>query len=46
VTRRVRLRDAATAYPYSGKVGGWTGDRAEDVVVRRRDAVEYYDGEV
>ncbi len=39
------VHPSATAYPDSGKVGVWTGDRAEDVMVRRRDAVEYYDGE-
>jgi uncharacterized cupin superfamily protein len=36
---------AATAYPDSGKVGIWTGDRAEDLMVRRSSAVGYYDGE-
>jgi uncharacterized cupin superfamily protein len=35
----------ATAYPDSDKVGIWTGDKAEDVLVRRSDKVEYYDGE-
>ena len=39
------VHPSATAYPDSGKVGVWTGDRAEDVMVRRRDAVGYYDGE-
>lgn len=37
---------AATAYPDSGKVGLWTGDKAEDVLVRRSSRVGYYDGEV
>jgi uncharacterized cupin superfamily protein len=36
----------ATAYPDSGKVGVWTGDKAENVMVRRSSAVDYYDGEV
>jgi len=36
----------ATAYPDSGKVGVWTGDQNEDVMVRRTSAVDYYDGEV
>jgi hypothetical protein len=35
----------ASAYPDSGKVGVWTGDEAEDLVVRREAAVDYYDGE-
>ena len=35
----------ATAYPDSGKVGVYTGDRAEDLVVRRSAVVDYYDGE-
>ena len=36
---------SATAYPDSDKVGVWTGDRAEDLIVRRSSGVEYYDGE-
>jgi uncharacterized cupin superfamily protein len=36
----------ASAYPDSGKVGVWTGDDADDLVVRREGAVDYYDGEV
>ena len=35
----------ATAYPDSDKVGVWTGDKAEDVVVVRSGAVEYFHGE-
>jgi uncharacterized cupin superfamily protein len=35
----------ATVYPDSDKVGVWTGDPETDVMVRRRDAVEYYEGE-
>ena len=35
----------ATAYPDSDKVGIWTGDKAEDLIVRRSSGVEYYDGE-
>lgn len=35
----------ATAYPDSGKLGVYTGDPAEDAIVRRADAVGYYDGE-
>lgn len=37
---------AATAYPDSGKVGIWTGDKAEDVMVPRSANVDYYDGEM
>lgn len=35
----------ATAYPDSGKVGVWTGDKAEDVMVERSSAVDYFHGE-
>ncbi len=35
----------ATAYPDSGKVGVWTGDKAENLMVRRSSAVDYFDGE-
>jgi uncharacterized cupin superfamily protein len=35
----------ATAYPDSGKVGVWTGDRAEDLMARRADGVGYFEGE-
>ena len=35
----------ATAYPDSGKVGVWTGDEGEDLVVPRSSAVEYFHGE-
>ena len=35
----------ATAYPDSDKVGIWTGDKAEDLIVRRSSGVDYYDGE-
>jgi uncharacterized cupin superfamily protein len=36
---------AATAYPDSDKVGVWTGDRSEDVMVQRSSAVDYFHGE-
>lgn len=36
---------SATSYPDSGKVGVWTGDKAENLMVRRSSAVDYYDGE-
>jgi uncharacterized cupin superfamily protein len=35
----------ATAYPDSDKVGIWTGDKSEDVVVLRSSGVEYFHGE-
>jgi uncharacterized cupin superfamily protein len=35
----------ATAYPDSDKVGLWTPDKAEDLMVKRSSGVEYYDGE-
>jgi uncharacterized cupin superfamily protein len=35
----------ATVYPDSGKVGVWTGNDADDVIVRRASAVDYWDGE-
>jgi uncharacterized cupin superfamily protein len=35
----------ATVYPDSDKVGIWTGNPADDVLVRRSSAVGYYDGE-
>ena len=36
----------ATTYPDSDKVGVWTRDKADDLMVRRSSGVEYYDGEV
>jgi uncharacterized cupin superfamily protein len=35
----------ATAYPDSGKVGVWTGDGAEDLMVPRSSEVGYFHGE-
>ena len=35
-----------TAYPDSDKVGLWTGDKAEDVMVERSSKVGYFHGEV
>jgi uncharacterized cupin superfamily protein len=35
----------ATVYPDSDKIGVWTGNRDDDVVVRRSSGVEYFDGE-
>jgi uncharacterized cupin superfamily protein len=39
------LVPAATVYPDSDKIGVWTGNKADDVIVRRSSAVDYYDGE-
>ena len=39
------ITPTATAYPDSGKVGVWTGIKAEDLIVRRESGVDYYDGE-
>ena len=36
---------AATVYPDSDKIGIWTGNKADDVMVRRSSKVEYFDGE-
>jgi uncharacterized cupin superfamily protein len=35
----------ATVYPDSDKVGVWTGNKADDVMVRRDSAVDYFEGE-
>ena len=35
----------ATAYPDSRKVGVWTGEKAEDLMVERDSAVGYFHGE-
>jgi uncharacterized cupin superfamily protein len=35
----------ATAYPDSGKVGVWTRDKAEDLMVERSSRVDYFHGE-
>lgn len=36
---------AATVYPDSDKIGIWTGNERDDLIVRRDSAVEYFDGE-
>jgi hypothetical protein len=36
---------AATVYPDSDKIGIWTGNKADDILVRRESGVSYYDGE-
>lgn len=35
----------ATVYPDSDKVGVWTGNPEDDVIVRKASKVDYYDGE-
>jgi len=35
----------ATAYPDSGKVGVWTGEKSEDLIAERASAVGYFHGE-
>jgi uncharacterized cupin superfamily protein len=39
------VHPSATAYPDSDKIAVWTGDKAEDLIVRRSSGVDYYDGE-
>jgi uncharacterized cupin superfamily protein len=39
------LVPTATVYPDSDKIAVWTGNRADDVMVKRTSNVEYYDGE-
>jgi uncharacterized cupin superfamily protein len=36
---------AATVYPDSDKIGVWTGNKADDVMVERSSRVEYFHGE-
>ena len=36
---------AATVYPDSDKIAIWTGNRDDDVMVRRTSNVDYWDGE-
>ncbi len=35
----------ATVYPDSDKIGIWTGNRADDLLVKRTSGVQYYEGE-
>ena len=39
------VHPAATVYPDSDKIGIWTGNPDDDLMVRRSSGVEYYDGE-
>ncbi len=36
---------AATVYPDSDKIAVWTGNKDDDVILRRDSGVDYYDGE-
>jgi uncharacterized cupin superfamily protein len=36
---------AATVYPDSDKIGVWTGNKADDIMIRRESGVGYYEGE-
>jgi hypothetical protein len=36
---------AATVYPDSDKIAIWTGDDADDLVVKRTSGVGYWEGE-
>ena len=36
---------AATVYPDSDKIGIWTGNKSDDVMVRRSSHVDYFEGE-
>ena len=39
------LLPTATVYPDSDKIGVWTGNREDDLLVRRSSRVDYFDGE-
>ena len=39
------IHPAVTVYPDSDKIGVWTGNKEDDLTVRRSGAVEYFDGE-
>jgi uncharacterized cupin superfamily protein len=39
------VHPAVTVYPDSDKIGVYTAGRADNIMVRRSSAVEYYDGE-
>ena len=40
------ITPAATVYPDSDKIAIWTGNKADDRIVRRSTGLEYFDGEV
>jgi uncharacterized cupin superfamily protein len=39
------MHPAATVYPDSDKIAVWTGNRDDDVIVKRSSGVDYFDGE-
>jgi uncharacterized cupin superfamily protein len=39
------LHPTATVYPDSDKIGIWTGNREDDVIVERSSGVDYFHGE-
>jgi uncharacterized cupin superfamily protein len=39
------VHPTVTVYPDSGKLGVWTGNPDDTAIVRKADAVDYYDGE-
>lgn len=39
------VQPAVTVYPDSGKIGVYTADRADDIIVERSSGVDYYLGE-
>jgi uncharacterized cupin superfamily protein len=39
------IHPAATVYPDSDKIAVWTGNKDDDLLVRRTSGVGYYDGE-
>ncbi len=41
-----RTHPAVAVYPDSDKIGVWTGNKDDHVLVRRSSNVEYYDGEL
>jgi len=41
-----RKEIAAAVYPDSGKIGIFTGNRDDDIMVRRSSGVPYFDGEI
>jgi uncharacterized cupin superfamily protein len=40
-----RTHPAVAVYPDSGKVGVFTGNKADDLMVRKTSGVDYFDGE-
>jgi len=40
------IQPAVSVYPDSDKVGIWTGNKADNMLVRRSSGVDYFDGEL